>query len=429
MNEAITYLMSLPRFDRQGAVALKPGLERIEALLERMGNPHRTYASVHVGGTNGKGSTASLIASIASAAGRRVGLHTSPHLAHVAELMRVDGAPADETWIARAVMQHEPALREVGPSFFEATVALSLAYFAERNVELAVVEVGLGGRLDATNVLVPDVSVITNVGLEHQQILGDTLEDIAREKAGIIKTGVPVVTAVGDALRELFRMVAQRRGAPFHHIADEMILQQEYVALRGSFFSLGSPIRTYDGLFLELAGRHQIRNAVTAVRAAELVLEELRAGARPAFDGLREVRTRSGLRGRFDVLQEDPLVVVDVAHNPDGLAVVLEHLRSCGGLGGRLTVLLGVMRDKDVSGMGGLLSALGATVHPVSIRGERALTPGELAAALQVVGVSVAEPCEVHEGLQAFLSDASRPDTLLITGSHLVLAQLEGAVF
>lgn len=427
MSDAIHVLMSLPRFDRQGALAVKPGLERIEALLERMGNPHRAYPTVHVGGTNGKGSTASLIASIASAAGRRVGLHTSPHLVDVGELMRVNGEPADMSWIDRTVADLRSAFDEVGPSFFEATVALSLAYFAEHDVQLAVVEVGLGGRLDATNILRPNVSVITNVGLEHQQFLGDTLEEIAVEKAGIMKTGVPVITAVRGSLVNLMRQEAQRRGAPFHHVFDEMIVLQDSVSLRGSSLSLRTPVRDYPDLHLALAGRHQISNAATAVRTAELVLDEIRADPKPVFDGLRQVQARSGLRGRLDVLRENPLVVADVAHNADGLAAVLEHLRTCGRLNGRLMVLLGIMRDKDVAAIGRLLEPLRATVRPVAIASERALSSRELATALQVVGVSVAEPCEVQEGLKSFLSDAAHSDTLLIAGSHLVLAQLEGA--
>lgn len=427
MEDPIRYLTSLPRFDLQGGLALKPGLDRIEALLERMGHPQRSYPSIHVGGTNGKGSTASFIAAIASATGRRVGLHTTPHLKKVGELMRVDGAPAGDEWIAQAVAEHRRTLDELRPSFFEATVALSLSYFAERNVDLAVVEVGLGGRLDATNVLHPIAAVITNVGLEHQQFLGDTLEAIATEKAGIIKEGIPVVTAVGRDVEHVLEAQARRRKAPIHHVDDEMHVVGKAVGLRASTVSVVSPVRAYTDLQVALAGRHQIRNALTAVRAAELALEDLREHAQPVFDGLRDVRARSGLHGRMEILHEDPLVVADVAHNADGLTAVLDHLSACGRSEGRLTVLLGLMRDKDVHALGRLLLPWRALVRPVPIPSQRALSVGELASALQVVGVSVAKPCEVREGVLAFLSDASHPDTLLITGSHLVVAQLESA--
>src|SRR5690606_30389522 len=196
--DALTVLHALPRFAEAGAAAFRPGLARMRALMEAMDLPHERFASVHVAGTNGKGSTASMTAAMATAAGWRVGLHTSPHLFDVAERLRLDGTPAPHAWIADAVARYRTDFARIEPSFFEATVALSFRYFADEGVDLAVVEVGLGGRLDATNVLTPRACGITTLGLDHTDLLGDTLEAIAREKAGIAKPGVPLLTSAAQ---------------------------------------------------------------------------------------------------------------------------------------------------------------------------------------------------------------------------------------
>ena len=212
MTDAERRLLALPRFAGAGAAAYKPGLGRTRALLAALGDPHTVVPTVHVAGTNGKGSTASFAASVAQAAGLRVGLHTSPHLATLRERMRVDGRPAPPDWLDGALARWGGAVDAVGPSFFEATVALSLLYFAEQDVDLAVVEVGLGGRLDATNVLAPLVAAVTHVGLDHTDLLGDTVEAIAREKAGIAKPGVPFLHAVAGEARPALEAEARGRG-------------------------------------------------------------------------------------------------------------------------------------------------------------------------------------------------------------------------
>ena len=186
-EECVRFLNKLPAFSSIGAKAYEPGFERILSLMEALGNPHTTFPTIHIAGTNGKGSTASMIAAIATAAGKRTGLHTSPHLLNVNERMRMDGIPAPDEWLAKQVTKYQIVIEKVKPSFFEATVALSLLYFSTMNADLAVIEVGLGGRLDATNIVEPLLAVITNIGYDHTSILGNTLEAIAQEKGGIIK--------------------------------------------------------------------------------------------------------------------------------------------------------------------------------------------------------------------------------------------------
>ena len=419
------YLSGLPRFADRGAAAYRPGLERMEALMDVMGRPHEAFRSVHVAGTNGKGSTASFLAAISAAAGLRTGLHTSPHLFDLSERLRIDGRPAPWSWIAEAVARYRPAFDVVGPSFFEATVALSFLYFAETDVDLAVVEVGLGGRLDATNVLQPVLAVITPIGLDHTDLLGDTLGAIAREKAGIIKTGTPVLTAaVQPEAIETIRQVAEARTSAFYRLQDEVVIHEARSSLTGSDLTVRTPQRSYPRLHVGLAGAHQQTNALLALRAAELALPDGVHDADPVYRGLREVRRLAGLRGRLEVLSREPLVVADVAHNPDGLAAALRFLGTHARPGGMRFALFGVLRDKALAEMARLLAEASLVVIPVPLPGERALPTEQLGTLLAEQGVQVARSAGVEESLTAFLRHAAPADALLITGSHLTVAQL-----
>jgi dihydrofolate synthase / folylpolyglutamate synthase len=429
--EAEAALLALPRFAEQGAAAMKPGLERMEALLAAMGRPHEGYPSVHVAGTNGKGSTASMIAAIASASGLRVGLHTSPHLHALGERMRLDGVPAPEAWLAEAVARHRALFERVEPSFFEATVALSLLYFGEMRVDLAVVEVGLGGRLDATNVLRPRLSVVTHVGRDHADLLGDTLEAIAREKAGIAKPGVPLLSAAeGSSVRAALRAEAEARGAPFLDLDDEARFSLRPPPWRepsasGLVLDLETSLRAYPALRVPLAGGHQARNAALAVRAAELALPGVGEGA--VRDGLARVAALSGLAGRMEVLHRDPLLLADVAHNADGLRAALRTFEALAP-GGRRAVAFGVMRDKEPEALAALLAEAGVQVYPVPLATPRAVPPEDLLQMLQAEGANVLPPTRVDTVVRAFLRGEIPADALLVTGSHLAAAEAHGAL-
>ena len=421
-DDALAYLHTLPRFAGTQDVAYRPGLDRINALMDAMGRPHEAFRSVHVAGTNGKGSTASMLAAILAAAGYRTGLHTSPHLFHVTERMRLDGQPAPAAWLEAAVQRYQRVFDAAQPSFFEATVALSLLYFAEEGADAAVVEVGLGGRLDATNVLQPTLSIITTLGRDHAELLGDTFAEIAREKGGIIKPGVPALTAAAPPeATAVLRRIAAAQGAPLHELDKEVRVDVDKSTLRGLTLCLQTPARRYDALRVELAGAHQQTNVALAVRAAEL----LQLSPEAIRTGLQDVRRRAGLRGRLEVVQEAPLVVADVAHNPEGLAATLAALRpALQKGGGRLTVLFGVMRDKDVDAMLDLLAEAGAIVCPVPLESERALPPEALADLLAAKGLAAGPAASVPDGLARFRDAAMPEDVLLLTGSHQVVSQL-----
>jgi dihydrofolate synthase/folylpolyglutamate synthase len=381
------------------------------------------------------------MAAVAHAAGRRTGLHTSPHLWRLTERLRVDGQPAPDAWLADAVARYDDALDALGPSFFEATVALSFRYFADAAVDLAVVEVGLGGRLDATNVLAaPAACAITPIGLDHAALLGDTLPAIAREKAGIVKPGVPVATAAAPPdVRAVFAEVAAARGAPWHPVAEETTLSLAAddaggdAMAGGAAFDLVTPARRYAGLRVGLPGAHQRQNAALAVRTLEVAWPRAFGAPLPAAavrTGLAEVTRRAGLRGRLDVLARAPLTVADVAHNPDALAVTLDALRPAlaAEADARLHVVLGLLRDKDAAAMARLLADAGAVVTPVPLDGARARPAGDLAAVLRRHGVAVRPPAPAAAAVARLRAEASPGDVLLVTGSHRVVAQLPEAL-
>jgi len=421
-DNALATLHALPRYAGVADDAYKPGLERMEALMDAMDRPHEAFPSVHVAGTNGKGSTASMIAAIATADGQRTGLHTSPHLLHVTERMRVDGVPAPAEWLAEAVARYRSAFERIAPSFFEATVALSFRYFAEQEVDWAVVEVGLGGRLDATNILQSELAIITSIDLEHTALLGDTLAAIAREKAGIIKPGMRALTGVHqpEAL-DAIRLMARERKAPLHTLDAEVRILRVDTRLDHSVLDITTPVRAYEELRVGLGGAHQQRNALLAVRAAEL----LGLGAEAIRAGLRDVRRLSGLRGRLEVLQRGPLIVADVAHNPSSLAATLDALQPAPDAhGGQLHVLLGLMADKDISAIAELLNEAEASVTPVALPSERAVPAEALHDRLSERGVRVTDPSTIEAGVAAFQHQAVANDVLLITGSHQMVESL-----
>ena len=435
MPDAVSLLNALPRFSGEADAAFKPGLERMEALLAAMDDPHDDLRAVHVAGTNGKGSVASMTAAIGTAAGLRTGLHTSPQLTHLTDLMRIDGTPVSTDWLDEAVARYRDAFDEIEPSFFEATVALSFRYFADEGVDLAAVEVGLGGRFDGTNVLDPVVSVITSIDLEHTNLLGDTLAAIAREKAGIIKPETPVVTGVTqpEALA-VIRDVAAENDAPLHVLDEEVSWTVERTGIGGSMMDLQTPLRRIRGLTVALPGAHQHRNAALAVRAAELVLPEAAYDA-PVRTGLADVRRLAGLRGRLDVVSDTPLVLADVAHNPSSLEATLRAvttaLREDPGRAwsGRLWVALGLLKDKDLAGVVRELVAADAVagVYPLRLDTARARPAEDIAKACRNTRLAVRAPATPADAVQAFRETAAPGDALLATGSHAVVAAvLEG---
>ena len=323
---------ALPAFESQGAAAYKPGLERVAAFCKHLGNPQRNFFTIHVAGTNGKGSVSHILASVLQQAGYRTGLFTSPHLTDFRERIRVDGEMIPKQKVVNFVDKHRDKMQELDLSFFEMTAAMAFDCFAQSDVEVAVVETGLGGRLDATNIIVPVLSVITNIGLEHTDLLGDTLAKIAAEKAGIVKKSIRVLVGQSDtrydAVVEQAAAAAKSRVVYAEH---EFACEGQEPVAGGQRFRLR---RTRDGrpfdLELDLAGTYQRHNVVTAAAAADLLHEEtpLTISRRAFVEGMRSAAANTGLRGRWQCLGEAPLVVCDTGHNPHGIACVAEQLRA-----------------------------------------------------------------------------------------------------
>ena len=407
-NEAIEYLYnSRPPFHQVGAAAYKPGLENTLRLMAHVGNPHEVLKAVHVAGTNGKGSTSHLIAPALQAAGLRVGLFTSPHLVSLTERIRVNGKPIPEEIVAAFVTEHKAFLDELQPSFFETMTALGFWYFVQQGVDIAVVEVGLGGRLDSTNVLTPVLSVITNIGLDHTEFLGNTLTQIAKEKAGIIKPGVPVV--IGEShpqTMNVFLAKAQECGSDIW-FAD----QCEY--LRRTLLKVAPEC--------ELKGNYQEHNLQTAFVALRALTNlQYPISNVQIAEGFAHVCAMTGLRGRWEILREQPLVICDTGHNSHGLQYVARQLKEL--TNPHIWIVFGMVNDKDTEVVMRLMPP-GERYHYIFTRPntQRARTAQEMLALWGKEGIAIEEP---QEAIHYALEHAAPEDAVFIGGSNYLVAEV-----
>lgn len=428
-QETLAYLYDhLPMFQRVGAAGFKKGLGNTLALAEALGHPERQFRSVHVAGTNGKGSSSHLLAAVLQAAGYQVGLYTSPHLREFTERIRVNGQELAPDYLVAWVARWQPLFAEVQPSFFEMCVALAFSYFAEQRVDVAVVEVGLGGRLDSTNIITPLVSLITNISFDHQALLGDTLPEIAGEKAGIIKPGVPVVVSqTQPEVAAVFEREAAARQAPL--VFADQCYQATFTAEPSpetgrrplALTQHGQPYLPTAELELGLPGDYQQHN-LPGVLAT---LDELRAqgfGIPEAAvrTGLREVTQLTGLRGRWSIIGRRPLVVCDTGHNPAGLRLVVAQLRRLPHR--QLHLVIGTVQDKDVAGMLALLPTEG-TYYFCAANIPRALPAGELAQQAMLLGLLGQAYGSVAAAVAAARAAAGSDDVVFIGGSTFVVAE------
>jgi dihydrofolate synthase/folylpolyglutamate synthase len=424
--EATAFLYGLRRF------GWRPGLATIEQLVALLGDPQAGIPFIHVAGTNGKGSTAAMLDAIFRAAGYRTGLYTSPHLLSFTERIRVNGEPINEAEIVALTEELKTLCaahfapetttptgdRLPHPTFFELTTAMTFLHFRRRAVEAAVVEVGLGGRLDATNVIEPRVAVITNIALEHEQYLGRTLAEIAGEKAGIVKARVPVITAArGDAL-EVIRRRAAELEAPVVFVPEAYRWAVRESGLAGQTVDLEGPRHRYKALRLALPGRHQVENAVLAVAAAEAAQEQGFALDTAAIrGGLAEV----AWPGRLQVVKDRPRIILDGAHNPAGTEALAAFLAENRPALGRLILVFGVLQDKDWAAMLRLLAPLADAIvltHPPT---ERGADPALLAPAAQRYA-SVTVAADIESALAQAREAARAEDTILVAGSLYTVA-------
>jgi dihydrofolate synthase/folylpolyglutamate synthase len=405
-----------PMFQQIGDGAYKAGMENSFRIDRRLHSPHRNYRTLHIAGTNGKGSTAHLVASILQEAGYKVGLYTSPHLLDFRERIRVNGAMIVEAAVVDFVARHRAFFEKIRPSFFEVTTGMAFDYFARRAVDVAVIETGLGGRLDCTNVISPVLGVITNISLDHTQLLGNTVEQIAWEKAGIIKSGVPVV--IGEAAGEVKAIFEKACDIP-PVFADVVRPIHQAKMLPSGHWRFESD--DFPALIGELGGYAQPKNAATVL----CMVKELRKNGfnipdAAVYGGFRAVTANTGLMGRWQTVRQSPRVVVDVGHNVGGMGYVVRQLKSVACE--RLHIIFGMVQEKDVAGVLALLPP--ATYYFTQANLPRAMDAQGLAAAAADFGLSGKIYPTVAAALAAALQAAGERDFVFAGGSTFIVAEI-----
>ena len=420
-EQTVDYLFnSVPSFQQVGKDGYKEGLENTHLLDEHFNHPHRLFHTVHVAGTNGKGSCSHTIAAILQAAGYKTGLYTSPHLIDFRERIRVNGIQIPEQFVIDFVAQNRSFFEPLHPSFFELTTAMAFCYFAQEQVDVAVIEVGMGGRLDCTNIIQPDLSIITNISFDHTQFLGDTLEKIAREKAGIIKPHTPVVIGeTTDETRNVFLEKAHSEDAPVLFAEEENNLIGYQINDSGQFVY---NTKDYPHLVGELSGLYQVKNTNTILTA---VKELNRIGYHLNEDSVRygfsHVCESTGLMGRWQKLGEKPTIVCDAGHNVGGFEYIAEQLQQVKYK--QLHIVFGMVNDKDISGVLSLLPR-NAVYYFTRASVKRAMPEKELQVLAQKAGLNGEAYPDVHSALEAAKKAASPEDFIYIGGSCFIIADL-----
>jgi dihydrofolate synthase/folylpolyglutamate synthase len=419
-DEAYTYLLErLPMFQRIGKAAYKKDIGNIIALCEALDDPQHTFRSIHVAGTNGKGSVSSMLSAILTSAGYKTGLYTSPHLKSFTERIRINGNEISGQYVADFVEKNASLFEAVQPSYFEVTVAMAFDFFAKEAVDIAVVEVGLGGRLDSTNILNPELCAITNIGWDHMNILGDTLEKIATEKAGIIKDGVSVVIGeTQEAIAQVFLKKAAEHQAPIT-FADQVLpslkrIDSDWEGQRFDWSGME--------IYLDLAGSYQTANLKTALQVVKLLREQGWVIPDKALqEGLAHVKKLAGLRGRMEVIQRGPLILTDTAHNKDGLQEVLAQVQA--DHSGPLGIVLGVVSDKDLASILNLFPK-NAQYFFVKPNVPRGLEASELYEQAKIYGLYGKHYTNVEEGLAALKAWLPADGRGFVGGSTFTVAEV-----
>ena len=422
-TEVIDYLYSrLPMFTRDGASAYKKDLDRTIALCAALGNPQNKFKTIHVAGTNGKGSSSHMLAAILASAGYKTGLYTSPHLIDFRERIRINGEQVSESFVVQYVQEHKDLIEDVQPSFFEATVALAFDYFAKEEVDIAIIEVGLGGRLDSTNIISPEVCLITNIGMDHMNLLGNTIEEIASEKAGIIKENTAVVISeYTEQTRPIFTEKAEMEQAPIIFASDYLKSSREANDQLHQRIKVEriSGIEYYD---LDLRGTYQVKNIVGVLAVVEQVRKHGFAISDEQLKyALANVQKLTGFQGRWQTLSLKPLTICDTGHNEDGIKEVIKNLAEVNY--NQLHIIIGAMKDKDLDHMLPYLPK-DAFYYFSNPDMPRAMSAAELAEKADTYGL-IGDVCgSVIQALEAAEEAYEEGDLIFIGGSNFVVAEV-----
>ncbi|MFY9464440.1 MAG: folylpolyglutamate synthase/dihydrofolate synthase family protein [Sediminibacterium sp.] len=426
--ETICYLFEkLPMFSRQGESAYKKDLTNTIRLCEALGNPHKKFRTIHVAGTNGKGSTSHMLAAILQTAGYKTGLYTSPHLHDFRERIKLNGVPCGEDFVVSFTQKVQSLIEEINPSFFEITVAMAFDYFAQQEVDIAVIEVGLGGRLDSTNVITPELSIITNIGWDHMNLLGNTLEAIAGEKAGIIKPFVPVVIgAATPQTRPVFDAAATSNlicYAGEKRYVSDWLFRDHHLQVT----VVEKEKNEYESYLLDLPGFYQTKNLLTVLAACDQ-LKRLgwKIDHSIIHKALQQTKKLTGLHGRWEIIRQYPWIIMDVGHNVDGISAINEQLELMNFR--HLHIVLGMVKDKDITGVLQLLPAH-AQYYFTKAGIPRALDELSLQQTAQEFGLKGKSYIEVNEAIQDALNHAAPEDLILVCGSVFLVGGVNTALF
>jgi dihydrofolate synthase/folylpolyglutamate synthase len=422
--ETVDYLFSLlPVFQRDGAAAYKPGLETTLRLCEAVGNPQNNFKSIHIGGTNGKGSSSHTLASILQEEGYKTGLYTSPHLVDFRERIRINGIKIPEKTIVELVNSWSSLITDLKPSFFELTVALAFWYFSEEKVDIAVIEVGMGGRLDSTNVITPVASLITNIGLDHQAFLGDTIEKIATEKAGIIKPKIPVI--ISERKNDcdfVFLQKSNLEKSEIEFASDKVIIED--LGLNNGFRHIIANLENGESfnLSMSLAGIYQLKNIKGILWTCKVLNENgFQIGKKSIEQGISKVQENTSLIGRWQTLMQNPTIVCDTGHNEDGIKEIVSQLSTCSFQ--NLWLIWGMVSDKE---HGKILNLLPKTAKIIATQPHinRALPVEKMAELFISHGFLTFQKDTVSEAIDFALENASTNDFILIGGSTFTVAEI-----
>ncbi len=424
-QQTLDYLYrQLPLFSRLGAAAIKKDLTNTITICEALGNPQQRLKMIHVAGTNGKGSVSHMLAAILQTAGYKTGLYTSPHLKDFRERIKVNGALCEEDFVVRFTEKVKGLIETIQPSFFEITVGMAFDYFAEQEVDIAVIETGLGGRLDSTNVIQPVLSIITNIGYDHMNILGNSLTEIAREKAGIIKQNIPVV--IGEIIPEskpVFESMAAQKEAPLILAGDRRYVSGFTYQHHQLQITITDKKNDTHLLYrLDLPGIYQTKNILTLLEAVhQLQLLHYIIPPAAVSTALQHVKKLTGLHGRWEIVREQPAIILDVAHNADGMKQIAEQVELA--TYRQLHIVIGMVKDKAVSEA---LSYLPKTAHYYFTKAQtpRALPEAELAAIAMEIGLQGRSFSNVNTALEEVLTHAQKDDLVLVCGSVFLVAEV-----
>jgi len=433
-QDTINYLYNkLPMFSRVGAAAIKKDLDNTIAICDFLGNPQQKFKTIHVAGTNGKGSSSHMLASIFQEAGYTTGLYTSPHLYDFRERIKVNGKMCSETFVTQFTQKMKPFIEKVAPSFFEITVGMAFEYFAQEKCDIAIIETGLGGRLDSTNIIHPELSLITNIGMDHMALLGNTLSEIAFEKAGIIKAETPIVISeVIPETKIIFDNKASSVHAPIYYAEDFLIFNSFQNDWDHSLFEYTQPLIHYLDAPLfqkkftvetDLPGKYQNKNLKGVLVAAQILSGMgWKLTAPKILKALAKVKENTGLMGRWECIQNNPRIILDVAHNEHGVLALLEQLSTMHYQ--HLHIITGMVKDKDVEAVLGLLPK-NATYYFTQSHIPRAMSAQELAEIAKMRGLNGIVFENVNEAIAAAKDKAHQKDLILVMGSIFLIAEVQ----